>query len=101
MGLAADAPLEDWRRMLRLADASGVTHVGLSDVQTRTFECYVQSALAVLETERVHVGPVVTNPVTRHPGVAASAAASLQSISTGRAFFGIGTGDSALRNLGL
>ena len=57
--------------------------------------------VAALETERVQIGPSVTNPLTRHPAVMASAIASLHELSGGRAFLGIGTGDSAILNLGL
>jgi 5,10-methylenetetrahydromethanopterin reductase len=41
----------------------------------------------------------VTNPVTRHPAVAASGIAPVDEIAPGRAFFGIGSGDSAILNL--
>ena len=53
------------------------------------------------DTENMIVGPMVTNPHTRHPAVAAGAMASVQELSGGRVFFGIGTGDSAIINLGL
>jgi 5,10-methylenetetrahydromethanopterin reductase len=43
----------------------------------------------------------VTNPVTRHPAVAATAIATVQGESGGRAVLGIGRGDSALAHLGL
>jgi 5,10-methylenetetrahydromethanopterin reductase len=43
---------------------------------------------------------MVTNPVTRHPAVTAGAMATLQQVSGGRAFLGIGTGDSSLLNIG-
>jgi 5,10-methylenetetrahydromethanopterin reductase len=42
----------------------------------------------------------VTNPLTRHPAVTASAAATLQRESGGRAVLGIGRGDSALTQIG-
>jgi 5,10-methylenetetrahydromethanopterin reductase len=42
-----------------------------------------------------------TNPVTRHLSVAASAIGTIDRLSDGRAVFGIGTGDSALRNIGV
>jgi 5,10-methylenetetrahydromethanopterin reductase len=56
--------------------------------------------LIAASTSRVQFGPGVTNPVTRHPAVAASAIATLQEYSGGRAVFGIGAGDSAVHNLG-
>ncbi|MDE0331407.1 MAG: LLM class flavin-dependent oxidoreductase, partial [Nitrospinae bacterium] len=46
-------------------------------------------------------GPCVTNPLTRHPAVAASAIGTINELSGGRAFWGIATGDSAVLNLGL
>lgn len=54
-----------------------------------------------MHTSAARIGPVVSNPVTRHPGVAASALATLSMLSDGRVFLGLGTGNSALRNLGL
>ena len=47
------------------------------------------------------LGPTVSNPLTRHPAVAASAIASINELSGGRAFLGLGSGDSAVLNLGL
>jgi len=41
----------------------------------------------------------VTNAITRHPAVAASGIATVDEIAPGRAFFGIGSGDSAILNL--
>lgn len=43
-------------------------------------------------THTVGVGPLVTNVTTRHPALAAVAAATLQDISGGRATLGIGAG---------
>jgi 5,10-methylenetetrahydromethanopterin reductase len=42
----------------------------------------------------------VTTPLTRHPAVTAASAATVQSLSAGRAVLGIGRGDSALAYLG-
>jgi 5,10-methylenetetrahydromethanopterin reductase len=51
-------------------------------------------------TQRMKLSTGVTNPLTRHPVVTASAAASVHAISGGRAVLGIGRGDSALAYLG-
>jgi 5,10-methylenetetrahydromethanopterin reductase len=61
----------------------------------------VELALAGAATERIALGPGVTNPVTRHPAVTASAALTLQVETGGRAVLGIGRGDSALTQIGL
>ena len=57
--------------------------------------------MAANATSRVRLGPTVTNAFTRHPAVAASAIAAIDELSGGRAFLGIGSGDSAILNLGL
>lgn len=43
-------------------------------------------------TDRVQVGPLVSNLTTRHPAYVALAAASLQDLSQGRAMLGVGAG---------
>jgi 5,10-methylenetetrahydromethanopterin reductase len=52
-------------------------------------------------TTRPQLAITVSNPCTRHPAVAASACASVQQISGGRFQFGMASGDSALRNIGV
>ena len=91
----------DFRRHVRLAESVGFDYIGVADSQSLFRELFVSLTVAALETERVHLGPSVTNPLTRHPAVMASAIASLDELSGGRAFLGIGTGDSAILNLGL
>lgn len=51
-------------------------------------------------TERLRLCTGVTNTLTRHPAVTAACAATVQSLSGGRAVLGIGRGDSALAHLG-
>lgn len=72
----------------------------VADSQNLTADIWVELALAGAATERIMLGPGVTNPVTRHPAVTASAAATLQSETAGRAVLGLGRGDSALTQLG-
>ena len=90
-----------FRQHVRLAEAVGFDYIGVADSQSLFRELFVSLTVAALETERVQLGPSVTNPLTRHPAVMASAIASLHELSGGRAFLGIGTGDSAILNLGL
>ena len=92
---------ESFRRHVRLAEDVGFDYIGVADSQSLFRELFVSLAVAAADTSRVHLGPSVTNPLTRHPAVTASAIASLQELSEGRAFLGIGTGDSAILNLGL
>jgi 5,10-methylenetetrahydromethanopterin reductase len=82
------------------AEAAGFHWLGVADSQSVYRELYTIAALCAAATSRLQIGPTVTNPVTRHPAVTASAIATLDEISAGRAFCGIGTGDSAVLNLG-
>lgn len=84
----------------RLAEAVGFGLAGVADSQSVYRELYSTVALCGQATQRILVGPTVTNPVTRHAAIAASAAATLDEITGGRAILGIGSGDSALLNLG-
>lgn len=83
----------------RLAEDVGFTMVGVADSQSVFREMYATMALCAQATRRVLIGPSVTNPITRHPAVAASGIATVDEIAPGRAFFGIGSGDSAILNL--
>jgi 5,10-methylenetetrahydromethanopterin reductase len=72
----------------------------VADSQNLNADVWIELALAAAETRRIRLGPGVTNPLTRHPAVTASAAATLQRESGGRAVLGIGRGDSALTQIG-
>ena len=56
---------------------------------------YVHSVLARLatETNRIKLGPGVTNPYLTHPAITAAAIATLDELSGGRATLGISAGD--------
>jgi alkanesulfonate monooxygenase SsuD/methylene tetrahydromethanopterin reductase-like flavin-dependent oxidoreductase (luciferase family) len=56
---------------------------------------------AAASATRLTVGPLVSNPVTRHPTVMASMMATIAQLYDGRAVLGVGRGDSAVRTLGL
>lgn len=82
------------------AEQEGWTGVLLPDSQNLAAELIVEMALCAAQTERILIAPGVTNSVTRHPAVLASAMATLQAESGGRTVLEIGRGDSALAHLG-
>src|SRR5687768_9698383 len=84
----------------KLVEDLGFDLVGYGDTQNMIPDCYVTMTAMALATERVLIGQTVSNPVTRHPAVTASAMSGLQEVANGRAFLGIATGDSALINIG-
>ena len=81
-------------------EASGIAGMVVWDAQSSDGDCYVSLAAAAMATTTLKLGTGVTNPVTRHPAVTASAIASLQAMSNGRAVLGIGRGDASLAHIG-
>ena len=78
-------------KLAQLAEEVGVDRLGISDVifYPDTFEL---QALCAFVTKRISIGSLVTNPYTRHPAIIAAAVSTLDEISDGRAFLGIGAG---------
>ena len=91
------AKLPGW---VRTVEDSGFDVIGLTDSPALYPETYVSGVIVAQNTSRVRFGPRVTNPITRHPMVAASAIGALDGLSGGRALFGIGAGDSAAHTAG-
>ncbi|CAB4884855.1 unannotated protein [freshwater metagenome] len=77
--------------LAKIAEEAGFDRVGISDVVFWP-DCFVLLGLIARATTRVQLGPMVTNPYSRHPAVLASTMATLQDASEGRAFLGIGVG---------
>jgi 5,10-methylenetetrahydromethanopterin reductase len=77
--------------LARLVEQVGFDRLGISDVVFWP-DCFVLLGLAAQATQRLHVGPMVTNPSSRHPVVLAGIMATLHDVSQGRAFLGLGVG---------
>ena len=91
------------RRVVELAkraEANGFTHVWVFDSPVLWQEPFVILSRILAETERVIVGPMVTNPGSRDWTVLASTFATLNDAYGPRTICGIGRGDSALRVIG-
>lgn len=85
----------------REVERLGYELLGISDSQSICRDVHVTLAMCAASTERIRLGSRVITPLTRHPAVAASAAATLEELAPGRTLIGIGSGDSAAYNLGL
>ncbi|MCG2623421.1 LLM class flavin-dependent oxidoreductase [Arthrobacter sp. I2-34] len=85
---------------VKAAEDAGLYGVGVGD--TPHFrDPYVSLAAAAAATSRIRLGTAVTNAVTRHPAALAAGVSALDDLSGGRAFLGIGAGDSAAHHRGL
>jgi probable F420-dependent oxidoreductase len=96
----ADPPVSETVGRAKLAEDNGFSHVWMWDSHVLWQEVYPIFALMAAATSDIHLGPCVTNPVSRDPTVTAAAMATLNEISGGRMELGIGRGDSAQRVLG-
>ncbi|MDX6264394.1 MAG: hypothetical protein QOH84_6082 [Kribbellaceae bacterium] len=82
------------------AEEAGFGYVWTFDSHLLWQEPFVIYSQILAATERVIVGPMVTNPGTRDWTVIASQFATLNEMFGNRTVCGIGRGDSALRTLG-
>jgi 5,10-methylenetetrahydromethanopterin reductase len=71
------------------------------DSQLRRRDTYVLLAAAARATERIVLGPLLANPVNRHPSVTAGSIATIDELAPGRTLLGWGVGDTAVRLAGL
>jgi 5,10-methylenetetrahydromethanopterin reductase len=86
--------------LAQLAERTDYDFVWLAD--ERFFrEVYASLTLCALRTERIKLGPCVTDPYSRHPALTAMAIATLDEISGQRAVLGLGAGVSGFRELGI
>lgn len=83
------------------AESVGFDYVWVTDHYTN--RCvYIALTVAALNTKSVRLGTGVTNPFHVHPAWTASAIATLNEVSNGRAVLGLGPGDrSTLSQIGL
>jgi probable F420-dependent oxidoreductase len=95
-----DPPASAVVDLARKAEDAGFDYVWTFDSHLLWQEPFVIYSQILATTERVIVGPMVTNPGTRDWTVIASQFATLNEMFGNRTICGIGRGDSALRTLG-
>jgi 5,10-methylenetetrahydromethanopterin reductase len=101
VGLFPTEPLGKMIQLAKIAEELGFDHIWVGDSHLIWREAYVNMAAVAVNTSRVKIGTGVTNPVTRHPSVVASAYATLEEYSPGRIIVGIGLGDSSVETMGM
>ena len=87
--------------LVREAERVGVDACWVIDSQVAMRDAFVLLTILARETERIRVGPGVTNLLTRHETVVATALATLGTLAPGRVMAGVGAGDSAVFPIGL
>lgn len=76
---------------IQVADQAGIDSVWLSE-DPDGWDAFAVLGAAARATERVRLGTGVTNPYLRHPNLLAMSVATLDRLSGGRAFLGLGRG---------
>lgn len=95
--LQTNPPASRTIQLAKLAEVHGFSHVWTFDSHLLWQEPYVIYSQILAQTQRVKVGPFVTNPATRDWTVTASVFATLNEMFGNRTVCGIGRGDSAVR----
>ena len=86
--------------LARMVEGDGWDGLAFTDSQNLGGDVFAALGIAAHVTSRITLATGATNPATRHPAVVASAIATIQVESGGRAWLGIARGDSALAYLG-
>src|SRR6266542_3885784 len=79
------------RALAQAAESAGADWLGIPDAFWWR-DSWMLLAEAARVTERIALGPMVTNPYLRHPFHTLAALATLQDIAGGRVFLGVGAG---------
>ena len=93
--------LDKFAELVRIIDGSGVELIGTNDTSFIGGDAYVRATLIAQTARNAQVGIHPTNPLTREPQIMAAFLASIDAMTEGRAFLDIGSGDSAVYNIGL
>ncbi len=95
------APAADSWKVVKRAEELGFSHAWFYDTQLLNADVFVAMAAAAMQTERIRLGTGVLIPSNRIAPVTASALASLNKLAPGRIDFGVATGFTARRTMGL
>jgi probable F420-dependent oxidoreductase len=98
--LQTNPPASRVVELTRRAEDLGFAYAWTFDSHILWQEPYVIHSQMLAATERITVGPFVTNPVSRDPSVTASTFATMNDMFGNRTICGIGRGDSVVRVLG-
>jgi 5,10-methylenetetrahydromethanopterin reductase len=99
-GIGIASASDSWKVAQR-AEELGFTHAWFYDTQMITADPFVAMAAAAMKTTKIRLGTGVLIPSNRIAAVTANAFASLNKLAPGRIDFGVGTGFTGRRAMGL
>jgi 5,10-methylenetetrahydromethanopterin reductase len=92
VGMGRNEPSDQVAELARTAEESGFSYLTFVDQPNMSRDVYVCMTIAALHTRRIRIAHGVTDPVTYRPWVIANATATLDELSGGRVFVGLGAG---------
>jgi 5,10-methylenetetrahydromethanopterin reductase len=99
-GINLATAADSWK-VVKRAEALGYARAWFYDTQLLNADVFVAMGAAAVQTSRIRLGTGVLIPSNRIAPVAAGALASLNALAPGRIDFGISTGFTARRTMGL
>ena len=99
-GIALATAADSWK-VVKRAEELGFSHAWFYDTQMLCADCFVAMGAAAVQTSRIRLGTGVLIPTNRIAPVTANAFASLNQLAPGRIDFGVGTGFTGRRTMGL
>jgi len=99
-GIALATAADSWK-VAKRAEALGFASVWFEDSQMVAADPFVAMAAAAMQTSTIRLGTGVCIPTNRIPPTTANMLASLNQLAPGRIDWGVGTGFSARRAMGL
>src|SRR5947209_11311674 len=99
-GIGIATAADSWKLAQR-AEELGFTHAWFYDTQMITADPFMAMAVAATKTSRIRLGTGVLVPSNRIAAQTANCFATLNRLAPGRIDFGVGTGFSARRAMGL
>jgi|TARA_B100001964_G_scaffold230444_1_gene283942 5,10-methylenetetrahydromethanopterin reductase len=91
IAFSGDKPLNDYIALAKTVDEYGFNAFSIYD-DLMFKPAWPILSLAATHTQRVRIGPAISNPYLMHPATIAGNLALLDELSDGRAFLGIGRG---------
>ena len=98
--VAGSGPADQLAAFAARVEEAGLAGMGVPDSQLIMRDVYVNLALAAQSTSRLRLYTAVTNPMTCHASVLASAAQTGEELAPGRVAIIIGSGYSAVQTIG-
>ena len=99
-GIAVATSTTSWKAVKR-AEELGFSHAWFYDTQLLNPDVFIGMTQAAMATEKIRLGTGVLIPTNRIEPVTANAFATLNQIAPGRIDFGVGTGFTGRRTMGL